>query len=302
MPIFGSRKDIPNTAVTWFYLGKTHHALGHDALAISYFHKVDRSFGERRYIRPDLREAYELLIRYYERAGDQKQQLYYTNRLLKVDSVLTADFRYLSGKITKEYDTRELLRSKSRLEGDVKTRDGLVMALAGLFILTTAILLTRHFRLQAKYRSRYQELMARQPVQKDEPEPFARAGVQDFSPEFLMAAQKGLEKFEHDRKYLTRDMDLQKLAEYLNTNMKYASRLVLYYRNKKTIEYIRDLKVDHIVELLKAHGKYRNYTDKALAEEAGFGSTQNFTRAFKARNGMPPRYFISQLKKDSEPG
>lgn len=299
LPSLVSAKDIPNTAVAWFYLGKTYHALGKDDQALPYFKKVDLSFNERRYIRPDLRETYELLIDYYKAKNNQAQQLYYTNRLLKVDSVLMPDFKYLSGKIRKEYDTRHLLRSKAELEGAVSLRNNLVIGISGAFVITVSMLVYRHFSIRKKYRRKFDELMAEHPGGKKEPLPSSGASVQDFSPEFLAATKKGLEKFEQDKRYLAKDMDLQKLAGYLNTNMKYASRIVMHYRDKKTIEYIRDLKVDYVVDLLKSQNKYRNYTDKALAEEAGFGSTQNFTRAFKARAEMPPRYFISQLKRDA---
>ena len=54
--------------------------------------------------------------------------------------------------------------------------------------------------------------------------------------------------------------------------------------------------------MLKTRSNYRNYTNKALAEEAGFGSTQNFTRAFKERNGISPTYFIYKLKKSINTG
>ena len=68
-------------------------------------------------------------------------------------------------------------------------------------------------------------------------------------------------------------------------------------KNKGIIEYITDLKIDHIIELLKSDNKYRNYKNKYLGEEAGFGSTQNFTRAFKTRTGISPTYFSTELNK-----
>jgi AraC-like DNA-binding protein len=78
--------------------------------------------------------------------------------------------------------------------------------------------------------------------------------------------------------------------------MKYASKIIARYRDKGTVDYISNLKIDHIIELLKNENKYRNYTNKALGEESGFGSTQNFTRAFNNRTGLSPTYFISKLK------
>ncbi len=90
-------------------------------------------------------------------------------------------------------------------------------------------------------------------------------------------------------------MTLSRIAAYLKTNTKYASKIILKHRGKKTIDYINDLKIDQIIELLKTENKYRNYTNKALADEVGFGSTQNFTRAFKNKTDISPTYFIQKL-------
>jgi AraC-like DNA-binding protein len=48
--------------------------------------------------------------------------------------------------------------------------------------------------------------------------------------------------------------------------------------------------------MLKTENKFRNYTNKALGEEAGFGSTQNFTKAFKNRTRMTPADFSAKFK------
>ena len=97
-------------------------------------------------------------------------------------------------------------------------------------------------------------------------------------------------------------MTLVKMASLLNTNTKYVTKVIAKHRGKGTIDYITDLKINHIIDILKKESKYRNYTNKALGEEAGFGSTQNFTRAFKAQTGLSPTYFIYQLKKSTETG
>ena len=119
----------------------------------------------------------------------------------------------------------------------------------------------------------------------------------DINPEVVAAILKKLEKFEISKKYLEKEMNLLKLASLLNTNTKYASKIIAKYRNKGIIEYITDLKIDHIIELLKSDNKYRIYKNKSLADEAGFGSTQNFTRAFKTRTGISPSYFCTELNK-----
>jgi AraC-like DNA-binding protein len=63
------------------------------------------------------------------------------------------------------------------------------------------------------------------------------------------------------------------------------------------VEYINELKVDYLIALLSDDKRIRNYTNKALAEEAGFSSTQRFANAFLAKTGMPTSYFIEELRK-----
>lgn len=118
--------------------------------------------------------------------------------------------------------------------------------------------------------------------------------------EVIAAVMPYLEKFEKNKRYLDKDISLVKLASYLHTNTKYTSLIIAERRGKNIPTYIRDLKVDFIVEeLKKSESKFRKFTNKALAQEAGFGSTQIFTKAFIARMEISPTYFIKELKKIS---
>lgn len=119
---------------------------------------------------------------------------------------------------------------------------------------------------------------------------------QEINTDIETGILKKLEKFEQTKKYIERDMTLSKMASLLNTNTKYVTKVIAKHRGKGTIDYITALKIDHVIEILKKENKYRNYTNKALGDEAGFGSTQNFTRAFKVRTGITPTYFIYKLK------
>lgn len=123
-------------------------------------------------------------------------------------------------------------------------------------------------------------------------------GILDINPEAVATVLKQLEKFEREKKFLDQDWTLVKLSAAFNSNTKYLSKVIFHYRNKKFTEYINDLKIDYIIELLKSDKKIRNYTNKALAEESGFSSTQRFTNAFNSRTGISPTFFINELKKE----
>ncbi|WP_284653519.1 AraC family transcriptional regulator [Flavobacterium terrisoli] len=296
VPLMKQKKDFANETVAYFYIGKSHWALHQEESAVSFFIKVDDAFLKYNYIRPDLRENYELLIDYYRKHNNQKLQLKYIDRLLKVDSILNHNYKYLSKRIFKEYDTKKLIMAKQEIESAMIVNNRIhylvITSLSGAII----ILGWRHNRNKKRYKQKFEELMN----EKAKPgKPIHDSNTEiafDINPELVKTILQNLEKFEKNKKYLEKDMTLIKLSGHLKTNPKYASKIILKYRNKKTIEYISDLKIDYIVEKLKTENKYRNYTNKALAEEAGFGSTQNFTKAFNNRLEMPPTFFIQELK------
>ncbi|MCC9020425.1 helix-turn-helix domain-containing protein [Flavobacterium sp. F-126] len=73
--------------------------------------------------------------------------------------------------------------------------------------------------------------------------------------------------------------------------------MIRNHKGKKFVTYISDLKIDHIVTLLKEDKKIRKYSNKALADEAGFSSTQKFAQAFHAKTGCLPSFFIKEINK-----
>ncbi|WP_291131159.1 AraC family transcriptional regulator [Flavobacterium sp. UBA7682] len=316
IPSMQSKKDFANETVAYFYLGKCFWSLKEQEKAIEYFKKVDKAFEQQKYIRPDLRESYELLIDYYKNHRDTKSQLYYINQLLKVDHILGHNYKYLLRKIVKEYDTKELLKSKQEIENAMTFRTVVGFSIITLMALVIVYLVYRHF----KNKRLFEEVMKRDTTQpktlnnnieylvsevstKQEminpqiQETNNKQTSQEISPDIEVGILKKLDKLEASKKYLEKDMTLVKMASLLNTNTKYVTKVIAKHRGKGTIEYITDLKIDYIIDILKKESKYRNYTNKALGEEAGFGSTQNFTRAFKVRTGITPTYFIYKLKK-----
>lgn len=307
LPSIIKNKDFANETVGYFYLGKSYLALNDTDEALNYFRKVDRAFVEKNYIRPDLRENYEILINYYKKEHNTKMQLHYVEKLLKADSLLTRNFKYISGKVHKEYDSHklELAREqlKKELDGQENTNYILFVSL-GILFLITLYLLYRYYTNQRNYRIKFEELMLTNSVsnnetviiheEKEEPKQL------DINQEVVNAILKQLEKFEANNKFLQKDLTLVNLAVSFNTNTNYLSKIINYYRNKNYINYLNDLRIDYIVDLLKKDNKFRNYTIKALAEEAGFNTAQHFSKAFFARTGIYPSYFVTELNREQE--
>ena len=296
LPMLIEKEDFANEAVAYFYIGKSFWSLKQEDKAIMYFKKVDEIVKKEKYCRPDLREAYEKLIDYSKRNNDTKSQLYYINQLLGVDKLLSQNYNYLLKKVVKEYDTKELLRSKYEIENTMTFRTISAISVIGMLMFIIAFLIHKHF----KNKRLFDEIMQRDTTLENSQTTPTKLSSSDLNPTLEATILKNLEKFEKNKKYLDKDMNLTKMASVLNTNTKYVTKIIAKYREKGTIEYLTDLKINYIIEKLKTEHLYRNYTNKALGEEAGFGSTQNFARAFKERKGISPTYFINKLKKDNK--
>lgn len=108
-----------------------------------------------------------------------------------------------------------------------------------------------------------------------------------------------LEEFERSHKYLKPEISLTSLSHYIGTNQTYLSELLKVYRGTTYRNYINGLKINYIKKKLYEEPIYREYKIAHLAEECGFASRQVFISVFKKQTGVPPSYFISQLKNEN---
>lgn len=299
LPRIRENEDFANEAVAHLHLGKSYWQLGKQELAMRHFKAIDTIFRDMKYMRPDLRESYEYLIKYYHREKMPNIELHYIDQLLMADSILSRDFRYLVKKIHKEYDTAELLAEKEKIHNELKHSKWhgfIYKGAAALLAIVLGFTVWRHTKLKKIYRQRFEELInkgAAQPPVKEKPV----AEVLDINPDIVAHIIAKLDEFESKKGYLKKDLTAVRLAENFRTNYKYLSRVVRFERGKSFVNYINDLRIDYIVQRLKAEPLLRRYTNGALAEEAGFSTAQHFVTAFKKRAGMPPGYFLENLDK-----
>jgi AraC-like DNA-binding protein len=283
------RNDFANYATAQAYLGRANWALKQYREAIVHFKSVDSIFSKTGYIKPDLRDCYVKMVGYYRQSGDQEKQLFYSDRLIEIHKVFERDYVYLSRTLTKEYEDRK--KSELQEQTALRAESWKHAALVGIIMLSglAGIFYIRNRR----NRRRYFELMS--PSLSKSPIPREHKEIDD---KLVRAVILKLDEFEETNRYLAKDTSLRAIARFLGTNPKYASMIISKYRGKGYIQYVADLKIDYIVEKLKTDRAYRNYTIKALAKLAGFGSTQVFTKSFKERTGIMPSYFCKMLRTD----
>jgi AraC-like DNA-binding protein len=294
--------DFANKSIGSFYISKSYWSIHQKSKALLYFQRVDEIFKKKNYLRPDLRQVYELLITYYKANDDLNSQLHYVDRLLKVDTLLTETNKYLIGKAYKEYDTKELLSEREKIKEQLARQKYYDFILAGVILLSfvTIVFMTyRHFKNRSLYKKKFGELMVQLHDTKNSPKlKNEKSQILDINPETVSAVLKQLEKFERDKTFLEKDWNLGTLSAAFNSNSKYLSAIIRHYKDKGFVEYINELRIDYIISLLHNEPKYKHYTTGSLVAEAGFGSTQRYANAFLAKTGMPTTYFMEELRKN----
>ena len=300
LPVIKENKDFANESVGYFYIGKSYWALHKPKMALPYFRKVDEIFDAKSYIRPDLLENYELIIKYYKSQNNLKAQLHYIEKLLKADHILDTKYEYLSGRIRKEYDTKEIISERNNIKillDRRKYNDFIFIAVITFLFFSILFLVYRHIRNKKIYRQKFEELMEKSETTTKVEAKNTTNGIEGINQDTVASVLKQLERFEKDKKFLEKDLTAAKLTAAFDSNAKYLSKIIYHYRGKNFTKYINDLKIDYIISLIKEDKRIRNYTNMALAEEAGFSSTQRFTTAFFSKTRMPTSYFIEEIKK-----
>jgi len=111
-PQFEKVDDYSTLITTQFYLGKCYWEINEKNTAVTYFTKVHDGIQTKKYSRPDLREGYEMLIQYFGETNELKKELFFIKKLMDFDKETNQEFKYLTYKVHKEYDTKTLLEKK----------------------------------------------------------------------------------------------------------------------------------------------------------------------------------------------
>jgi AraC-like DNA-binding protein len=299
LPEIKNNKDFAWESVSFFYLGKSYSALNQQKEATNYFTKVDSIFQKNNFILPELRENYEILIKDSKLTNDTKKELYYTNSLLKADSIISKDFNELSSKIHKEYDTQQLLDAKNRLESN----SSLWIIVSSIIILLLLATLYYRYEKEKNIQKKYVELEQRLqnfsivPVQKMEIIPSAKSSLKEKTFNDVL---KKLERFEKKLEFTEKGLTLNKLAKKFDTNSNYLSQVISEKRNINYNKYLSELRINYITQKLYNDKEYLKLTVEALAEKSGIASRQNFSDLFFEINKIRPTDFIKLRKKELE--
>lgn len=304
LPPITKAKDHANESTTNFYIGRSYWALGDKEKAIPYLKKVDEIFQKEKFMKEDLLEAYSLIAQYYEAKGNPTEQLKYLTGLLKSETFVSEKFRNLAVNMHRQYDLKKIVEETEELKRELFFRDKMDIIFGVIFLIVTIVLgyiICRQYQRRKQRKQKFKGIISHKdritsPVPTNEK---IVDGDLTIKPEIVTAVSNKLKQFEDSDVFLDKDFTLNKMAAFVDCNTRYTSRIIFETRKKKYIEYVDDLRIDYIVSRLKTDSKFRNYTIKALTDEAGFKSPQKFKEAFVKSTELTPLYFIRELKKEA---
>lgn len=293
--------DFANEVLGEFYLGKSYWGSGQREKAVEYFKQVDASFSERGYMKTELLDTYVHLTEHYAALGNQELQLVYLKRNIDAFEFMRSQSKYLDDKIKDGYDLKGIQREKQRIERLLGVRERqksmAIVAVIFLFVLLLGVAY-KYKRNRSIYQKRFEEILKGQipPLEKPNRPPLVPSHSLDISQEKIDGVLARLERFEGKQDFLDRKMSASKLAVIAEVNGKYLSQIMAHYKGKRVMEYINDLRVDHIIDQMKQDRKLAYYSNGSLAEVAGFNSERTFVNAFRSRLGITPIFFMRRLK------
>lgn len=306
--------DFTWASYIYFYKGKSYEILGNQALEIDNYKKVDSIFSKNKFILPELRSNYEELIEYYRKSNNHKEELYYTNQLLKVDSVIAADFKHLSNRIYKEYDTKMLLETKENLEKTNSYSKLLLFICLAVIAFLAAVVFYR-IRKQKNIQKNYEDLLVKLeqtsepqavsiPEKTEIKEPLSSSESTDktikFDSSIVEKLLNDIQTFEAQQGYLEQGLTLKKLAEQFKTNTSYLSQVINEYKGSNFNSYINALRINYATQKIYHDKEWRKYSIEHIASAAGFSNRQSFSNIFLEQNGIRPADFIKKRIKELE--
>lgn len=299
LPAFQKKDDFVTESVTRYYMGRNYWALGKKDSAVLHFKQVDGIFRKENFMRPDLRDAYELLIAYYESIGDDTNSKLYYRQQHTADRMMEATYSYLFKKLVREYEPI----APNQLHEDKQQRTKIVATAIVILLLGTIGGILWKVRQRNKHHlEEIEALEAAHGEGKNRNPQALETSYNKIPAEVVAGIRQRLEKFISEEGYLNKRLSRPHFARLLKSNPSYVGTVVLYEKHKTCNDFINGLRIDYIINKLETEPVYREYSINALAGEAGFESAKGFTESFRKQLHTTPSDFIKQLKliKDSK--
>lgn len=265
---------------------------------LQYMNKVDSIYSKNPFAVFEARDVYEELYSYYKTKSNVKKQIEIVDKLLKSDSIIKNQYSDLSKNIVRGYEVQELIKDKEKLilklNKEKQSLSTFYVLLIFICIILISIIMLRYILLKkknGKLLKAYKENLKRINEKKNE----SKNSLDKIPESVVKSILIKLERFEKSEKFTSKKYTINSLAKELKTNANYLSKIINISKNMSFANYLNNLKIELIIKKLNEEKHFKNYTLKALSQEAGFNNTQTFTSAFVKKMGETPVEYIKTI-------
>jgi AraC-like DNA-binding protein len=302
--ILKNKEDFAALATVDFYLGKLHFTNGKREESLIYLNKVDSILNKFNLVTPEVVNSYKYLIQYAKEKGDDRLQLYYTNKLLKADSILTSDFALLSTQMYREYQVDILNESRDKLVRKHKYGNALLGLIVVCGMLAFYFFVIRYKQKEKLLTTRYNELLEKlkkADETNNEPVEISSKTIKSiYSDEMIEEIRNNLKIFEEKKQFLKKDLKLPDVARLIKSHRSALSFVLNEHMDISFTQYIKFLRIKYVTKQLMEDKVYLQYSMDTLAAECGMKNRNVFSNHFLEINGIRPTDFVRKRLEELE--
>lgn len=250
--------------------------------------------------------GYGSLSEIYEEQGKIKKSLVAARKVTAFKDSLRKDERaklFAEMELKYELEKHEEVLNKKKMELEMAQKE---MSFQRLLLISGGIALLVVLFLLYKVFASNKDLRATQIVLKEKHESLLKA-EEDLAEErkkALMGQSNDLYEriskvFEEQRPYLDKGFTTDKLAELVNSNRTYVSRVINTVTGKPFNKYINEFRIKEAIHIYGTP-EGRQMTLEHIAYSVGFASKSTFNSAFKQYTGLTPSTYFKRTQKPSE--
>ena len=296
--------------------GEAHRLLGNYKEAHLNFVKADLLYSKHRILPQDLHLAYNFLIAEASQSDNYGKQQYYTAKFLEVQKEKdTRRDRFMAYVKSKgEYLKAELYAGGNNEVDNTDYKFWTVQIIFVLLLILVAAVFAfinshgslgntfSYFLVDAFFLNVFRKRNMKLNTKNEEPstqqlEIEENEKTMEVSPqigidaEVVEAILEKLLLFETKKSFIKYGK-LKEVADHLNTNSTYLSKIVNTHKACSFGNYIHKLRINEAVLQLNSNPVLKTYTIDAISKEFGYNSVESFSRAFKKIIGNKPSEYL----------
>lgn len=293
--LYVANYDGIDKATKLYYLGKSHQLLNQNKEAINYFKQIDTIATLNQDPFDEIKIVYQELILDASNKGQDNLQLEYIEKFIHFDSIMSSYKANVFNTTTVSYDLPLLKKQKSEIQERLgkKSKWNLILlylSIIGIVSIVYFVVREKHLQLKIK------KLLDQTAIESKKVDTVSSDSI-NVPNDIIATILSQLEKFERNKGFLDKDIDLSILSRNFETNTSYLSMVINHYKELSFPNYLKKIRIDYALLELSTNSDLLKYNYQGLAEIFGFKTSESFSRAFYSNTGVHPSKIIKQLKK-----